>query len=496
MATAGSESGMTMTRCYDILVIGGGINGTSIARAAALAGHSVMLVEQGDLAQATSSASTKLMHGGLRYLERYEFKLVRESLRERAIMLRTAPHLVRPLEFHLPHDPAIRPWFMVRAGLLLYDLLALDGNLPRSRALRLNDSGVQSHGRRGFAYWDGWADDARLVVLNALDAAEAGATVLTRTRFENAHPAEGGWRVELSRQGEAVLAVEARVIVNAAGPWVTHVLNGGFGRADAAGVRLVRGSHIVLRRKMAQDCAYLLQQADGRVVFAIPYEGDFTLIGTTDVPAENPEDDAASTDEIAYLLAVANGHFTCSVGTSDIVWHYAGIRALYDDGAADPSHVTRDYRLELCDSGPGKLLSVYGGKLTTARHLAQVALGKLGMEAADTSTRVLPGGDTGDFARFLADVRRRWPYLDVACSARMARAYGTRMAAILGDVASISGMGDDFGAGLTRVEVDYLVRVEWARSVDDILWRRTKLGLRLSPEQVARLSDYLAGTTA
>ena len=400
-----------MDRRCDILVIGGGINGASIARAAAMAGHQVVLVEQGDLAQATSSASTKLMHGGLRYLEQFEFKLVKESLRERAIMLRTAPHIVYPLEFHLPHDRAIRPWPVVRAGLLLYDVLAAHGGLPRSRAILLDDEGVRSHGRRGFSYWDGWADDARLVVLNALDAAEAGAAILTRTRFEHAIPSDMGWRVELSTLDGARLSLDARAVVNAAGPWVTQVLNGGFQRADSAGVRLVRGSHVVLRRTMTQRCAYLLQQQDGRIVFAIPYEGEFTLVGTTDIAVADPEEKDPTAEEIRYLLGAANAHFIEPVGTSDIVWQYAGVRALYDDGSSDPSDVTRDYRLELDGTGAGMLLSVYGGKLTTARHLAQVALAKMGVTAADTRKRFLPGGDTGDFSAFVADVRRRWPFL-------------------------------------------------------------------------------------
>lgn len=484
-----------MNRRCDILVIGGGINGASIARAAAVAGHDVMLVEQGDLAQATSSASTKLMHGGLRYLEQFEFKLVRESLRERAIMLRTAPHVVYPLQFHLPHDPAIRPWFVVRAGLLLYDLLAANGGLPRSRAVMLDDRGVRSHGRRGFSYWDGWADDARLVVLNALDAAEAGATILTRTRFEHAVPGEGGWSAQLSASNGAAMSVDAGAIVNAAGPWVTRVLDGGFHRTKmAAGVRLVRGSHIVLRRSMAEGCAYLLQQEDGRIVFAIPYEGDFTLVGTTDIAVDRAEDDDPSADEIAYLLAAANAHFTAPVSAGDIVWQYAGIRALYDDGATDPSDVTRDYRLELEGKGSAMLLSVYGGKLTTARHLAQVALLKMGLTGGDTCRRVLPGGDMAAFPSFLADIRRRWPFLGEARSERMAHAYGTRIAVLLGTTTSISTMGEDFGAGLTQIEVDYLVNMEWARTADDILWRRTKLGLRFSPQQVERLREYLSGS--
>ncbi len=480
-------------RC-DILVIGGGINGASIARAAAVAGHDVVLVEQGDLAQATSSASTKLIHGGLRYLERFEFMLVRESLRERAIMLRTAPHIVRPLQFRLPHDPAIRPWPVVRAGLLLYDLMAAGGGLPRSRAIRLEANGIRSSGRPGFSYWDGWVDDARLVILNALDAAEAGATISTQTRFLAAQPTGQGWRAKLMLPGGTAASIDAATIVNAAGPWVAQLLERGFDRTDAAQVRLVRGSHIVIRHAVPDSPAYLLQQGDGRIVFAIPYGPGLTLVGTTDMPVDQPEDTDASPGEIAYLLAAANAHFDRQITPDDIVWRYAGVRALHDDGTADPSAVSRDYRLVLDQRGGGKLLSVYGGKLTTARHLAEVALRKLGLRLADTRHRCLPGGNIGSFAAFLADVHRDWPFLGTERGERMARAYGSRLRTMLDGARSAADMGEAFGAGLTAVEADYLMRTEWARTTDDILWRRTKLGLHFSAPQVKRLADHMAGT--
>lgn len=482
-----------MKNACDLLVIGGGINGTSIARAAAIAGHRTMLVEQGDLAQATSSASTKLMHGGLRYLEHHQFKLVRESLKERAIMLRTAPHIVRPLQFLLPHDPAIRPWAIVRAGLLLYDIMAAGarkgkGGLPRSRSVRMG-------GGRGFSYWDGRVDDARLVTLNALDAAEAGAMIRTRTQLVGARRVAGGWEAETRDADGARTSIAARAIVNATGPWVADVLGGIFGRAGKAGVRLVRGSHIVLARTPADDRARLLQQPDGRIVFLIPYEGDLTLVGTTDSSVADPGDSAASAQEVAYLLKAANRHLGDSVTEADIVWRYAGIRALYDDGTANPSAVTRDYRLEL-DGDGAPLLSVFGGKITTARHLAQVALARLGMAAGDTRRRVLPGGDIDDFSTFLAETRRRWPFLGAARSARMALAYGSRIAAVLGDAQAEGDLGRDFGHGLTEREVRYLRETEWARGAEDVLWRRTKLGLRFTPEQAGLLDAHMKGQDA
>lgn len=475
-------------RC-DILIIGGGINGAAIARAAAVAGHDVMLIEEGDLAQATSSASTKLIHGGLRYLERFEFKLVRESLRERAILLRTAPHIVQPLQFYLPHDPAIRPWPVVRAGLLLYDLLAINGGLPRSRAITLPD------GRRGFSYWDGGTDDARLVVLNALDAAEAGAAINSRSRFLSARPVNGRWQAELALKDGTSRSVNAAIIVNAAGPWISSVLREGFGESGAKPARLVRGSHVVLRHA-APGPAFLLQQADGRIVFAIPYARDFTLVGTTDIPVECAGDDQPSAEERTYLLAAARAHFGRDFGDDDIAWAFAGIRALHDDGSANPSAVSRDYRLVLDRRGGAPLLSVYGGKLTTARHLAEMVLRRLGLTRGDTSRRPLPGGDTGPFPAFLGDVRRRWPFLGDGRSERMARAYGSRLAMMLGEIGSEMEMGEDFGGGLTRTEVDYLIRNEWAATAEDVAWRRSKLGLHLSARQIERLAAYMAGRTS
>jgi glycerol-3-phosphate dehydrogenase len=433
---------------FDLLVIGGGINGTAIARDAAGRGLSVLLVEQGDLASATSSASTKLIHGGLRYLEFYEFRLVREALAEREVMLRTAPQIIRPQRFLLPHAYAVRPWWMVRAGLLLYDLLALGGSLPRSRGVRLAAGPLKPDYAKGFAYWDAWVDDARLVVLNAVDAHAHGAVIRTRTRLASARREGGRWLANIEADG-AIEAVSAKMIANAAGPWVREVLGGHLGVNAANGVRLIRGSHIVVPRAFAGDDAYLLQQPDGRVVFAIPYERDFTLIGTTDIPVDAPTDAHISEAEIAYLIGAANLYLARPIAAADIVWRYAGIRSLHDDGAADARAVTRDYTLELDADGP-PLLSVFGGKITTARALAEAAVDKLAPgRPAWTRDAQLPAGFTGPPA------------------------------------------GEDFGGGLSAAEVDHYVAHEYARTAEDILWRRTKIGLHCGPETAQRLQDYL-----
>jgi glycerol-3-phosphate dehydrogenase len=479
-----------MTDAADMLIIGGGVNGTAIARAAALAGQRVLLVEQGDLAQATSSASTKLMHGGLRYLEHYEFKLVRESLKEREIMLRMAPHIVRPLEFRLPHAPSMRPWPIVRIGLWLYDLLALGGGLPRSRSIRIDDPGLKPGSGRGFSYWDGQVDDSRLVVLNALDAQTCGGRIATRTRFVSATAEGGAWQVRLeSRSAEET--VRAQTIVNAAGPWVDRVLRDGAGITPRGRIRLVRGSHVVVPKCLGGEHAWLLQQPDGRIVFAIPWCGDFTLIGTTDFTVETPESDTISSEETDYILAAANRYLTVPLTRADIVHAFAGIRPLFDDGTSSASAVTRDYRLEF-ETRPAPILSVFGGKITTARHLAERVLARLGIAGGQTAARPLPGGDFADFGAFLQQVRLGWPFLDAVTAGRMARAYGTRIAAVLGDARSLADLGRDFGAGLTVREVDYLVASEWAVTAEDVLWRRTKLGLRFTPEQVSELRAYLA----
>ena len=488
----------------DLLVIGGGINGAGIAADAAGRGARVVLAEMGDLAQGTSSASSKLIHGGLRYLEHYEFRLVREALAEREVLLARAPHIIWPLRFVLPHVPSLRPRWMLRAGLFLYDHLYRRKAIPGSRSINL---ATEPAGKplvegltRGFAYWDCWVDDARLVVLNARAAADRGAEILTRTRVAAVAPAEdgAGWRAELvdAASGRKRL-VTARALVNAAGPWVDGVARmvgsgGRPGHNAPPKVRLVKGSHIVVPRISGADDAYLMQNADGRVVFALPYEGDFTLIGTTDVPFEgDPAGAAISEDEIGYLLDVTRRFFRSCPVRADVAWSYAGVRPLYDDGSDNPSAVTRDYKIDL-DAGTDRppLLTVYGGKVTTYRRLAEEAVDRLaphlGLTRGPwTAALPLPGGDIprGDFDTFVAELTRAHSGLAPGFLHRLARRHGTATATILADARRPADLGVDLGAGLTEAEVRYLVRAEWARSADDVLWRRTKCGLHMTAPQ-------------
>ena len=473
---------------FDLLVVGGGINGAAIARDAAGRGMKVLLVEKDDLASHTSSASSKLAHGGLRYLERYEFRLVAESLAEREVLLRNAPHIVRPLRFILPHAPGMRPWWMIRLGLFLYDALAIRGSLKRSRGVASADP-VRTPLRDGAArkllsYWDAWVDDARLVALNALDAADRGAEIATRTALLSARREGDVW---LARLGDG-RTIEAGAIVNAAGPWVAEVLGTRLAGESSARARLVKGSHIVVPTLFEGDHAYILQQPDGRIVFALPFEGA-TMIGTTDVPAAGPGDDRPSAAEIDYLCAAANRYFLAETKPADVIWSFAGIRALYDDGAADPQAVTRDYRLELDDAPGAKLLSVFGGKVTTARALASEALDRLGATGLKfTRTSALPGGDLlPPFLGWIETLGWMAPEL----LARLARAYGTRLRDLIGDAGSMADLGRHFGAGLYEREVRYLRDKEFARTADDILWRRTKLGLRLTGAEAKALDRYL-----
>ncbi|WP_091948016.1 glycerol-3-phosphate dehydrogenase [Methylorubrum salsuginis] len=494
-----------MSGVYDLLVIGGGINGAGIARDAAGRGLSVLLCERGDLAEHTSSASTKLIHGGLRYLEHYEFRLVREALAERERLMRLAPHIIWPLRFVLPHDSGLRPAWLLRIGLFLYDHLSRLRALPGSQSLKLTADGVgaplQPRLSRGFAYSDCWVEDSRLVVLNALDASERGATIRTRTNVESARREDGAWTATLhdaeTRRRETV---RARIVVNAAGPWVGQTLLRTLSVEARPKVRLVKGSHIVTRKLYEGDQAYILQQPDRRIVFAIPYERDFTLIGTTDVPYEaGPGRVTISPEETRYLCDCVNRSFSREIGPDDVVWSYSGVRPLFDDAAENASAVTRDYVLELDSDGP-PVLSVFGGKITTYRRLAEHALAKLnlpGLKPAWTGSAPLPGGDVpgGDFDAFLENFRAAYPFLPDVLSLRLARAYGTRAEDILGDARTLSDLGESFEGGLTAREVDYLVRAEWARAPDDILWRRTKLGLRTGRQGVARLARHLAGRT-
>jgi glycerol-3-phosphate dehydrogenase len=475
---------------FDLLIVGGGINGAAIARDAAIRGAKVLLVEKEDLASRTSSASSKLIHGGLRYLEYYQFRLVREALAEREILLRTAPHIVRPLRFVLPHCPALRPHWMIRSGLLLYDLFSIRGSLPRSRQVGRRDAALHAplrERRRVLSYWDAWVDDSRLVILNAVAAAENGAEIATRTEFLSARRDGEYWRADLS----GGRAVAARAIVNAAGPWVAEVLGRRLAETSESRVRLVKGSHIVVPSLWEGAHAYILQQADGRVVFALPFQGEFTLIGTTDVAVERPEDAAIAADEIRYLCQAADRYFTRQVVPADVVWCYSGVRALWDDGAADAKAVTRDYHLEL-DRDPGpKLLSVFGGKITTARALAEEALDRLGIEGRrSTAHAFLPGGDIyPDFLTWL-DSLAGWMPKPVL--ARLSGAYGTRLRDLIGEARSLAALGRHFGAGLYEKELDWLREREFARTADDVLWRRTKLGLKMSEAEKRGVEAWLA----
>jgi glycerol-3-phosphate dehydrogenase len=448
----------------------------------------VLLVEMDDLACLTSSASSKLIHGGLRYLEQYEFGLVRESLHERETMLRTAPHLVRPLEFILPDPPGGRPWWMIRAGLLLYDLLRLwRGSLPRARGLKRNDprSAALKPGHKLASYWDAWVDDARLVALNAVAAAEKGAESATRTELLSARRDGDAWEAALS----GGRTVRAGILVNAAGPWVSEVLNKRLETEAEAHVRLIKGSHIVTPRLYEGEHAFILQQPDGRVVFALPY-GAHNLIGTTDIAVGAPADAVISPEEVVYLCDAANRYFVRRVAPGEVIWSYAGVRALYDDGEAEAKNVTRDYRLELDDTSGPKLLSVFGGKITTARHLADEALAMLGITTGRfTRLTPLPGGDVdAAFNRRLAALATWMPAEMIV---RLSRAYGTQLDRIVGDATSLKQLGRHFGDDLYEAEVRYLIEHEFARTADDILWRRTKLGLSFERRQRKALETWL-----
>jgi glycerol-3-phosphate dehydrogenase len=489
----------TVPSACDVLVVGGGINGAGIARDLAGRGVSVLLGEQDDLASHTSSCSTKLIHGGLRYLEHYEFSLVKKALAEREVLLRSAPHIMWPLRFVMPHDPdnrSLRPVWMIRAGLFLYDHLARREVLPGSRTVDLRQHAAGAPLKRGFTkgfvYSDGWVDDARLVVLNAIDAAERGATVLTRWRCIDAQRGNTHWQVRLqSRTGEAH-DVTARALVNAAGPWAAQFLADHAHAAQRKSLRLVKGSHIVVRKLFDHDHAYIFQNPDKRIIFAIPYEGEFTLIGTTDVEHTGAIGEARiEASETSYLCEQASRYFERAVTPADVVWSYSGVRPLLDDESGDPSAVTRDYSLEL-DASKAPLLSVWGGKITTFRKLAEEAVdllsAPLGIKrGAWTAGQHLPGGDfavkasrdlSADFERHVHALRARHPDLAPALCRRLARCYGSRADALLAQ-----GLGSEVAPGLFEAELNYLHRHEWARSADDVLWRRTKLGLHLTHDQ-------------
>jgi glycerol-3-phosphate dehydrogenase len=492
---------------FDLLVIGGGINGAGIARDAAGRDLRVALIEQDDLASHTSSASTKLIHGGLRYLEQGELRLVREALAERERLLAIAPHIIKPLRFVLPYVDGLRPRWLLRLGLFVYDHAGGRERLAASQSTQLAGTllgaPLQSQMRDGFEYSDCWVEDSRLVVLNALDARERGATILTRTRLTSATESAGLWQVRtLDRITGVTRTLRARALVNASGAWVNDVL-GRMGITARKHIRLVKGSHLILRRVYEGDHAYLLQSPDRRVVFAIPFEGDFTLLGTTDMPfAGDPAHVTIDPVERDYLLQCANRFLRIALTPADIVSSYAGVRPLYDDGTDTSAQtVSRDYHLELQrGAGGAPVLSVYGGKITTYRRLAETALAvlqpALGRDvAADwTAQAALPGGDLphGDLPLFTAHCRQRWPDLPVALVSRLARLYGTRISRILGAAHVTADPGSLFGCDLSIAEVKYLVATEWARSADDILWRRTRLGLCCPASAVNDLQNAVA----
>jgi glycerol-3-phosphate dehydrogenase len=500
-------------QAYDLLIVGGGINGAAIARDAAGRGLSVCVVEAGDPAGATSGASSKLIHGGLRYLEQYAFGLVRESLRERAIMLKIAPHLTRPCRFVLPHQPGKRPAWLMQLGLWLYDKLADDESLPPATRIRLDDGSdwaapLRSGLKQGFLYFDVQVDDARLVILTLRDAEAHGADIITGTRFLGASRQQGLWQCRL-QAGREIHDTYARLIVNAAGPWVSEVL-GTLSNArehSHPGVQLVRGSHIVVPRCYAGDHAYTLQNDDGRIVFLLPFQKHWTLIGTTDVRADAPDPaPKASPEEIAYLCRAASQYLSRPVTEAQIVWTFAGLRPLYDNlknsGKSNPSTVTRDYRLILdrgdLPSAP-PLLSVFGGKLTTHRHLAEAVLDKIApwfphLGEAWTATAPLPGGnsDGNDFCAATAEFFQAFRHLPEPVTQGLWARHGTLAFELLEHVSKVTDLGEDFGAGLTELEAIHFIRHEWAHHADDILWRRTKAGLHMSADQKARFTDWFA----
>jgi glycerol-3-phosphate dehydrogenase len=489
---------------FDIAVVGGGINGCGIARDAAGRGLSVYLCEKSDLAGATSSASTKLIHGGLRYLEYYEFRLVREALMEREVLLRAAPHIISPLRFVLPHHKGLRPAWLIRLGLFLYDHLGGRKILPSARSIDLTKdpagAPLKPAFRAGFEYSDCWVDDARLVVLNAIDAAERGATIETRTEMVNAERRAGGWRVTLRDRSGALREIRAKAIVNASGPWVGAVTQERLGLLPDAAIRLVKGSHIVVPKLFDHGRAYIFQNADKRIVFAIPYELDFTLIGTTDLDYDgDPGDPRATDEEVDYLCGAASEYFRAPIEPSQVVWTYSGVRPLYDDGASAAQEATRDYVLKV--EGGGDLapaLNIYGGKITTYRRLSEAALAKLqpffpNLGRPWTADAPLPGGDFP--VDGLAELSARIAALSPVCSpqraTRLARAYGTRATRIVEGVRSEADWGALFGADLTEREVRYLMAHEWARTAEDVLWRRSKLGLHTNNAEAGRLEDWM-----
>ena len=485
----------------DLIVIGGGINGAGIAADAAGRGLSVLMLEAQDLACATSSASSKLIHGGLRYLEHYEFRLVSEALAEREVLLKMAPHIAFPMRFRLPHRPHLRPAWMIRVGLFMYDHLGKRTSLPASASLRFGaDSVLKPEIVRGFEYSDCWVDDARLVLANAQMVQQKGGDVRTRTRATSAKRENGLWVVEAEDidTGET-FTWRAKGLVNATGPWVKNFFDDGLQLKSPYGIRLIKGSHIVVPRAHSQKQAYILQNEDKRIVFVIPWMDEFSIIGTTDVEYKgDPKQVAIDESEISYLLKVYNAHFKKQLGRDDVVWTYSGVRPLCDDESDSPQAITRDYTLDIRDdNGQAPLLSVFGGKLTTYRKLAEHALEKLKpyykeMGDAWTRTSVLPGGDIhGDRDEYAAQLRRRYAFLSESLARRLSRTYGSNSELILAGAQNIEALGEHFGHELYEAELRYLVDREWVRRLDDAIWRRTKLGMWLTAQEQSRVAQWL-----
>jgi glycerol-3-phosphate dehydrogenase len=501
-----------MDKVHDIIVIGGGINGCGIARDAAGRGLSVWLCEMNDLASGTSSWSSKLIHGGLRYLEYYKFRLVREALMEREVLWSIAPHIVHPLRFVLPHHKGLRPAWLLRIGLYLYDYIGGRKKLPATQTL---DLAQDVAGRplkpelfkKAFEYSDCWVDDARLVALNARDAADRGASINTRTKAISAERAADGWALTVENIDTGLQqTVRSKVIINAAGPWVADVLSGTIRSNTRSKVRLVQGSHIIVRKLFDHDKCYIFQNTDGRIIFAIPYEGEFTLIGTTDQDYQgDPSEVKITPSEISYLCAAASEYFNKPIEEHDVVWTYSGVRPLYDDGVSEAKAATRDYVFDLEETpGLAPQLSIFGGKITTYRRLSEAVLDKLAAHLPSdsrakkgwTGKAALPGGDFATDGRAaLADkLQQAYPFLSLGETTRLARSYGTRAFVFLAQSQTREALGQWFGV-LSEAEVRYMMTQEWAVTADDVLWRRSKLGLHLTSEDQQALTGWMVSQT-
>lgn len=489
---------------YDVIIIGGGINGAGAARDAAGRGAKVLLLEKDDLAEGTSSSSTKLIHGGLRYLEHYEFSLVREALQERELLWGIAPHIIEPMRFILPHRAGLRPRWMLRAGLFLYDHIGGRKKWPATKSVNfahhVAGQPLQDQYRKGFEYSDGWVDDARLVMLNARDAVRHGGRVRTRTEAQRISVEDGLWHVEASDDRGRAFLFKGRSIINAAGPSVLEILHRAHASPDHR-MRLVRGSHIVVPAIFEHDFSYFFQLPDGRIFFAIPYQEDFTLIGTTDADHEGALNDVhASDEEIAYLCEGANLYFKTQITPDQVVWSYSGVRPLIDDGSGKPESATRGYRLDVDTENGPPLLTIYGGKITSYRHVAEKAVDELAGHLSGlskqswTTTRPLPGGDfpAGTIDELTAEYARHHDFIPAQTVRRIAKAYGTDARRWLGRAKGWDDLGGEIAHGLSVAEVKWQVQEEWARTTDDILWRRTKLGLRFTNEEKDRLAEVLA----